>query len=253
MRQNAAFFDQLGPGEIITRISADTNVVQEGLSEKIELALSAISTFVAAYVVGFVKYWKLTLIMTSMTPVMVLLMYGLKEYVVKYTKLSLAAHGQGVVVIEEALSSIRTVTGFGTQESLAKEYNKSLDRAQAFGLRAKCIMASGVGALIGIFNLGYALASWMGSKYIINGETNLPAVFTILLVLMLGSFALGKAVQHIQAFVEAAGAASAIYATVDRVPPWGEHTKQGKVMEKVEGHIELRNVSSSHLHLAKSE
>ena len=243
LRQNAAFFDKLGSGEIITRITADTNVVQEGLSEKIELALSAVSTFIAAYVVGFIKYWKLTLIMTSMTPVLLIVMYGLTELIIKYSKLSFAAHGQGVILIEEALSSIRTVTGFGTQERLAKEYNKSLIRAQAFGMRAKCIGATGIGATICIFNLGYALASWMGSKYIVSGETKLPAVLTILLVLMLGAFALGKAAQHIQAFANAAAAATGIYATIDRIPPFDERSNQGNTLEILEGHIELRNVS----------
>jgi ATP-binding cassette subfamily B (MDR/TAP) protein 1 len=243
LRQNAAYFDKLGPGEITTRITSDTNVVQEGISEKAELAISSLSTFITAYVIGFVKYWKLTLILMSMTPVLFGLMHGLTKVIIKYSKLSMAAHGEGGALVEETLSSIRTVTGFGTQENLAKQYDVCLKRAEVFGLRMKCIAGSGPGVTICIFNLGYALACWLGSKYIVTGETNLPAILTILLVIMLGSFALGKAAQHIQAFANAAAAAAGIYATIDRIPPWNESANQGHTLDVLEGHIEFRNVS----------
>ena len=52
MRQNIGFFDKLGAGEITTRITADTNLVQDGISEKIGLTLAAIATFITAFVIG---------------------------------------------------------------------------------------------------------------------------------------------------------------------------------------------------------
>ena len=52
LRQNMGFFDKLGAGEITTRITADTNLIQDGISEKVSLTLSAIATFVTAFIVG---------------------------------------------------------------------------------------------------------------------------------------------------------------------------------------------------------
>lgn len=52
MRQNIGFFDKIGAGEVTTRITADTNLIQEGLSEKIGLTLTGVSTFVSAFVIG---------------------------------------------------------------------------------------------------------------------------------------------------------------------------------------------------------
>ncbi|GIZ42209.1 hypothetical protein CKM354_000548700 [Cercospora kikuchii] len=242
LRQNAAYFDKLGPGQIITRITTDTNVIQEGISEKIELALIALSTFLAAYIVGFIKYWKLTLVMTSAIPVLYCAMFGLTKLIIKYSKLSSIAYSQGGVLVEEALSSIKTVTGFGAQEHLAKEYDTHLARAEGYGLRLKSIAGSGPGFTICIFNLGYALASWLGSQYIVKGETSLSAVLTILLVMMLGAFSLSKAAQHTQAFANAVAAATEIYATIDRVPPWNDSPSVGTILENLEGRIELRNI-----------
>ena len=65
LRQNIGFFDKLGAGEVTTRITADTNLIQEGISEKIALTLTSITTFITAFVIGFIKSWKLTLILMS--------------------------------------------------------------------------------------------------------------------------------------------------------------------------------------------
>lgn len=52
MRQNIGFFDKLGAGEITTRITADTNLVQDGISEKVGLTLAAVATFITAFIIG---------------------------------------------------------------------------------------------------------------------------------------------------------------------------------------------------------
>ena len=57
MRQNIAYFDNIGAGEITTRITADTNLIQDGISEKVGLTLTAFSTFLIAFVIAFVKFW----------------------------------------------------------------------------------------------------------------------------------------------------------------------------------------------------
>src|ERR1700712_4750600 len=65
LRQNIGFFDNLGSGEVTTRITADTNSIQDGVSEKLGLTLNAAATFIAAFVIAFIRSWKLTLVLLS--------------------------------------------------------------------------------------------------------------------------------------------------------------------------------------------
>lgn len=58
-RQNIAFFDFLGSGEITTRISSDMNLVQDGIGQKIGLFVTGVSMFVSAVIIGFIRSWKL--------------------------------------------------------------------------------------------------------------------------------------------------------------------------------------------------
>ena len=148
LRQNIGFFDKLGAGEITTRITADTNLVQDGMSEKIALTLTALATFITAFIIGFIKSWKLTLILTSTVVAIVLLMGGMSSFMVKFNKQSLASYALGGTVVEEVISSVRNAVAFGTQDKLAKQYEVHLKEAQKWGLKQKIVLGVMIGGMM---------------------------------------------------------------------------------------------------------
>jgi ATP-binding cassette subfamily B (MDR/TAP) protein 1 len=60
MRQNIAFFDTLGTGEVINRITADLSLVQDGISEKVGFTITGLATFISAFAIGFAMYWSMS-------------------------------------------------------------------------------------------------------------------------------------------------------------------------------------------------
>lgn len=251
LRQNIAFFDQLGAGEITTRITADTNLVQDGLSEKIGLTLTAVATFVTAFVVGFIKYWKLTLILTSTVVAIVVTMGAMGGFIVKFNKESLASYAEGGTVAEEVISSIRNAVAFNTQEKLARQYDVHLTKAEKAGYKMKSLTGSMIGFLMCYVYLNYSLAFWQGSRYLVARDMNLSEVLTIILAIMIGAFALGNVAPNIQAFTTAVAAASKIFATIDRVSPLDPASETGEKLELVDGAIELRNIK--HIYPSRPE
>lgn len=251
LRQNIAYFDNLGAGEITTRITADTNLIQDGISEKVGLTLTAMATFITAFVIAYVKYWKLALICTSTIVCLVLVMGGGSRFIVRFNKQSLESYGVGGSVAEEVLSSIRTATAFGTQERLAQRYERYLKEAEKWGMKLQIILAFMVGAMFGIMYLNYGLGFWMGSRFLVDGEVNVGQVLTILMSILIGSFSLGNVSPHGQAFASAVAAAAKIYSTIDRTSPLDPSSNDGETLEHVEGTIELRNVK--HIYPSRPE
>lgn len=251
LRQNIGFFDKLGSGEITTRITADTNLVQDGISQKVGLTLAAVATFVTAFVIGFVKYWKLTLILSSVTVAIATIMGVSSRWIVKYSKLSLSAYAQGGTVAEEVISSIRNATAFGTQDKLAKQYDVHLREAEKYGSRVKVIIGTMIGCMFCLVYLNYGLAFWQGVRFIVSGETSLGSVITILLAIMIGAFSLGNVAPNIQAFTTCLSAAAKIYDTIDRVSPLDPTSDAGEKLEHVQGAIELRNIK--HIYPSRPE
>ena len=251
LRQNIGFFDKLGAGEITTRITADTNLVQDGLSEKIALTLTALATFVTAFVVAFIKYWKLTLILSSTVFAIVTVTGGGSTFIIKYNKQSLHSYALGGTVAEEVISSIRNATAFGTQDKLARQYDKHLLEAQKWGLKLKTSLSCMIACMMGIIYLNYGLSFWQGSRYLVAGEMTLSDVLTIMLAIMIGAFSLGNVAPNAQAFTTSVAAAAKIYNTIDRVSPIDPMTDTGNKLERVEGTVELKNVK--HIYPSRAE
>ena len=242
LRQNIGFFDNLGAGEITTRITADTNLIQDGISEKVALTLTAVATFIAAFVIGFIKYWKLTLIMTSTVFAIVLVMGSGSRFIVGWSKKSIEAYAEGGSVAEEVISSVRNATAFNTQKKLARQYDTHLTEAEKWGFRHKAILGCMIGGMMCIIFLNYGLAFWEGSRLLVAGETTLSHILTILMAIIFGAFSLGNVAPNAQAFTTALAASAKIFNTIDRVSPLDPDSTKGEKIEHVEGAIELRNI-----------
>jgi ATP-binding cassette subfamily B (MDR/TAP) protein 1 len=242
MKQNIGFFDKLGAGEVTTRITADTNLIQEGISEKVGLTLSAVATFVAAFVIGFISFWKLTLILLSTVVALMLCMGTGSRFIVKYSRQNISAYAQGGSIAEEVISSVRNAIAFGTQDRLAKQYDTHLIRAETFGFKLKSTLGVMVAGMMTILYLNYGLAFWMGSRFLVSGEVQLSKVLIVMMSVMIGAFNLGNVAPNIQAFTTALGAAAKIYSTIDRQSPIDPSSEEGARHEHVVGTIRLENI-----------
>ncbi|KKA28090.1 hypothetical protein TD95_003615 [Thielaviopsis punctulata] len=242
MRQNIGYFDKLGAGEVTTRITADTNLIQEGISEKIGLTLTAFAVFVSAFVIGFIKYWKLTLILFSTVVALVLNMGIGSRFIVKFSKASLDSYAQGGSVAEEVLGSVRNAIAFSTQDRLARKYDTHLATAEKFGWKLKAVLAVMIAGMMLILYLNYGLSFWVGSKFIVDGTVPLSDVLTIMMAIMIGAFNIGNVAPNFQAFTTAVAAAAKIFSTIDRQSPLDSSSDAGARLDSIEGTITLEDI-----------
>jgi ATP-binding cassette, subfamily B (MDR/TAP), member 1 len=251
MRQNIAFFDKLGSGEVTTRITADTNLVQDGISEKVALTLTASATFVTAFVVGYVKSWKLTLILTATCLAITVIVIAGSKLILEYNNQSLESYALGGTIAEEAISSVRNIAAFGTQVKFARLYDRHLAEAEKHGYRSKFAFAIMVGLIMLVIYLNYGLAFWMGSRFLVKGETSLSSILTIIMSIVIGAFALGNVAPNAQAFTTAISAAAKIFNTIDRVSPIDATSNTGSRLPNVKGTIELKHIK--HIYPSRPE
>ncbi|KJK76279.1 Leptomycin B resistance protein [Metarhizium anisopliae BRIP 53293] len=242
IRQNIAFFDNTGAGEITTHITADMNLIQDGISQKVGLTLAAIATFVSAFVIGFANSWKLTLMLCCTVVAWIITTTLTTRLMVKNTIKSLAAYSEGGNLVEEVLTFIHSTTAFGNQDHLAKKYDAHLAKAEHYGFRARTATGLMIAGLQIVMILGYALAFWQGSKQLIQGELPVSKLLTVLLSVLIGAFALGNAAPNVQAFTTAAAASRKVLATTDRVSPIDPMANSGIILDQVSGHISFQHI-----------
>jgi ATP-binding cassette subfamily B (MDR/TAP) protein 1 len=218
------------------------NLVQDGIGQKMGLFITGTAMFVTALLVGFIRSWKLTLIMLSGTVCMVLVMgFNGKNMKVNQT-LAVDEYATAGTLAEEVLSSARNVTAYGTQKRLQTRYEVFLKKAAAFDFKGKFWLSSMIAGMMGLLNLQYALAFWQGNRFLHAGELGVGNIMTVIMAAMLAGISIGHNLPHIQAFGQATAAANKVFNTIERLSPIDPETEEGEKPETFTGNIEFKNI-----------
>ncbi|KAL6304388.1 P-loop containing nucleoside triphosphate hydrolase protein [Sparassis latifolia] len=242
LRQDIAFFDHVGAGEVATRIQTDTHLVQQGISEKVAICVSFFASFVTGFVLAYVRSWRLALALSSMLPCIAVTGGVMNKFVSRYMKLSLAYVADGGTLAEEVFSTVRTAQAFGTQEVLSDRYNSHILLSRRVDMKAAVFHGCGLAVFFFVVYGGYALAFDFGTTLIDRGEGTAGQVVNVILAILIGSFSLALLAPEMQAITHGMGAAAKLYETIDRVPPIDSQDESGLKPEKCAGEITFENV-----------
>ncbi|ORX89406.1 multidrug resistance protein MDR [Basidiobolus meristosporus CBS 931.73] len=244
LRQEIAWFDGLGAGEITTRITNDTHLIRDGITEKIPHTASYLSTFIAAFVVAFTRNWQLTLVLCCIIPMIAMCIGILSILSTKYAKRALDFYCLCGTLAEEVISSIRNAVAFGQQKKLATMYSKNIANAKRESIKKEIFNAIGMAAMFFITYAAYSLAFYYGGKLILEKKLDAGGMMNVLFAVIIGAFSLGNIGPNVQAFSLAQGAAEKLYAVIHRVPTIDSSSNKGvQPAAKTKGTISFQNVT----------
>jgi ATP-binding cassette subfamily B (MDR/TAP) protein 1 len=241
MHQDMTWFDKADDGSLTTRLASDTQIIQDGISEKFGLMVNCICQFLSGFIVAFVKGWQLAVVLLASVPVMMAAGGVMGHLITKYTLESQDKYAEAGSIVEQCFSSIRTIYSFSLQERFSERYEHKLDKALVSGIKRG--KASGLG--LGVFMLAlfckYGLALWYAPRLMAEGKIDGGTVLVVFFAMMMGSQSLLKLSPHLSAVSSAAGAAFKIFKTIDRVP---EINKQapGFIPQELKGSIHFKHV-----------
>ncbi|KAG0199551.1 Multidrug resistance protein 1 [Mortierella sp. GBA30] len=222
LRQDMSWHDTGRQSEsLTTRLSSDTQLIFDGLADKVGLCLSNFTTFIAGFVIGFWKGWKLSLVLMASVPLIGVTAAFMAKYTVESASMGQGSYSKAGAVAEQAFSSIRTVVAFGGQKRETAAYVKWLNEAYKSGSR---------------------LAFWYGANRVAAQDMSSDQVVNVFLGIIIGAFALGNIGPNLSAFANARGAAYNIFKTIDRVPTINSSSPEGAKPTDLRGHIIVRDV-----------
>ncbi|KAI1723768.1 ABC transporter transmembrane region domain-containing protein [Ditylenchus destructor] len=243
LRQDIAWFDEHSSGQVSSRMFDNLERVREGTGDKVALFLQCIVQFLAGYGIAFYYDWKMTLIMASLSPLMIItgaFMARLLGASVRAESLNYAAAG---AIAEQALSSIRTVVAFNGQEHECSRYDKALNDGKRNGIRRAFYTGVGLGVTFVVLYGAYSLAFWLGTTFIADGRLTVKTVITVFFGVLVGSTALGHAGQHFAVIAIAQGAVVDVYEIIDRAPKNDQRlSKEGIRPPITSAHIRIQNL-----------
>ncbi|TIB68009.1 hypothetical protein E3Q23_04449, partial [Wallemia mellicola] len=246
LRQDIAFFDNIGAGEVATRIETDTHLVQSGISEKYHVLTQSLGTFIAGFIIAFAQQAKIAGVLFLIVPLIATAGAGMNVFTSKYSQNALTYIAESGSLVEEVLSTIRTAKAFGSQVILLKLYDTYLSKARSQGFKTAISSAVGLCIFFFIIYASYALAFVWGVTLLLRNETEVGEIVGVLISTMIGSFSLAIAAPELQAIAKGQAAAAKIFDTIERIPPIDSASEEGLKPSFIAGNITFEDVDFSY-------
>ncbi|XP_073111688.1 ABC transporter B family member 11 isoform X3 [Elaeis guineensis] len=245
--QDIAFFDkEANTGEVVGKISGDTFLIQDAMGEKVGKFIQLVSSFIGGFIVAFLKGWQLSLVMSSVIPLVVLAAAVMAIAITKMAAHAQTAYSVAAATVEQTIGSIRTVASFTGEKQAIKKYNRSLKSAYKASVLEGLAAGFGLGATIAIIICSYGLGVWFGSEMIQRKGYTGGDVINVIFAVVTGSMSLGQASPCSSAFAAGKVAAFKMFDIFNRKPEIDAYDTTGKILDDIIGNIELRDVSFSY-------
>eukprot|EP01113_Clastostelium_recurvatum_P035813 TRINITY_DN5027_c0_g1_i2.p1 TRINITY_DN5027_c0_g1~~TRINITY_DN5027_c0_g1_i2.p1 ORF type:complete len:797 (-),score=180.16 TRINITY_DN5027_c0_g1_i2:7-2397(-) len=240
-RQEVAFFDTTNTGELVNRLASDTQVIQNTLTVNISMGVRYVVQIFGSIVLLFVTSWSLTLIMLGVVPVVAIgaVVYGkrLKTLSKDFQDQLAKSSSTG----GEALGAIRTVRSFAQEVQLQEAYAKEVDLSYLIGSKMALAGASFAGILFLAAQASIAFVILIGARQVLHNQITIGALTSFLMYTISLAVAFAFVSSLFADFMSAVGASERIFELLDRKPTI--NFEAGDVLPKVEGHLELHNVT----------
>ncbi|KAI6671228.1 hypothetical protein NL676_006113 [Syzygium grande] len=243
LRQDVGYFDVhvTSTSEVITSVSNDSLVIQDVLSEKVPNFLMNASMFTGSYFVAFLMLWRLAIVGFPFVVLLVIpgLMYG--RTLMNLARKIRKEYNKAGAVVEQAVSSIRTVYAFVGEDKTIAEYSAALRGSVDLGLRQGLAKGLAIGSNGVVFAI-WSFMSYYGSRMVMYHGAQGGTVFAVGAAIAVGGLALGAGLPNLKYFLEACSAGERIMEMINRVPKIDSDSTEGEILNTVSGEAEFRHV-----------
>ncbi|XP_062456848.1 antigen peptide transporter 2 [Rhea pennata] len=241
VRQELAFFQQVKTADLMSRLSMDVPVMNEVVPSNANIFLRSLVKALGLY--GFMVglSWRLTLLTLLEVP---LTLAARKLYDVRHQVLLqaiLEAKARAGAVVQEAVSSIETVQGFGAEEEETRRYERAQDETRRLKDRRDLERALFVLFQRLLQVAMQVLMLYCGYQQIREGVLTVGSLVSFMLYQ-------GNVGEEVQALVYAhgdllsnVGAASKVFEYLDREPALS--AAGTRAPDVLRGHVAFRDVS----------
>ncbi len=213
-----SFYDERRTGEIMSRVTADTTLVQTVLTNNLLTLVQQVFTLAAVTVIVLITDWRLALLALGVSPLLVVvgLLVGRRT-----RRLSERAQEQLAVsatVLEETLSAVRVVKAFGREGYEVGRYRRAVD--EAFGITVSAARLRSLFEAV-MTTAGFAAVAavlWFGGHEVLAHRLTPGGLISFLFYLMMLIGPLQSLASLYNEFQQALGGATRIFETLDTRP-----------------------------------
>ncbi|KAL5715950.1 ABC-type xenobiotic transporter [Ranunculus cassubicifolius] len=243
LRQEVSYFDLkvAHTSEVVNSVSNDTLVIQDVIGEKVPHFVMSVAMFFGGYITAFALLWRLAIVGLPFSLLLIVpgLMYG--RILMGLARKMKEEYNIAGSVVEQAISSIRTVYSFIGENKTLNNFSRALDGSVKLGLKQGLVKGVAIGSN-GITFAIWAFMSWYSSRLVMHHHGEGGTIFAVGVLITIGGMSLGSALSDIKYLSDAYSAGERIREVIKRVPEIDAYNLEGDILPSVSGEVEFKSI-----------
>lgn len=181
IKKDIGFFDDRKVGDILSRLTSDTQIVQMGLTVNISMFLKSAFTIIGVFIIMFTYSWKNTLIAIGFLFPMFIIM-PLWARLTQFTQVQYQdVKAEASSIANESIGNIKTVKAFSGEEISVGMFEVSNNGVYNIGVNMAKYYASMMFLFQLVFNGGYIGIAYFCAESVREGELTSGQIASYLL------------------------------------------------------------------------
>lgn len=232
LSQDMFYFDQQKTGDLISRLTSDTTILQNALSVNISMLIRSSAQAMGSLIMLFVTSAQLTFFILIIIPPLGILAALFGKKVKAISRQTQDILGAATAVAEEGISGIRTVKAFAQESFEFNRYQNILEKYFVL-TKSKIIEIAKFTTMVSVIGLAAVVfVVWYGGSLVISAQLTVGTLTSFILYLMTLAFSVAMLGGLWTDFMSAIGASGRIFQLLEMRPKIINQNETVKVIDQ---------------------
>ena len=254
MSQEQAYFDNNNSFELVTKVQMQLQQIELGLGDKFGFVIQKIFNVITGFTISFLVNWKLSLIVLTVAPLTLFLIFYFTSVVKNASIISKKAYQKAGGIAEEMLYNIQIIYSFLNLDFETQRFNRNIDEVYKCE-KDKALKAGLSQSIMGLSSyISFSVAIFFGKKIIINNKINnieyglrVGDILIVILSMSTAVWSFRSIAPNLKIIIDAATSSKDYFKLCERRPKiYYSEFPIIKNKDEIVGKIEFKNVYFSY-------
>ncbi|CAN6246852.1 unnamed protein product [Urochloa humidicola] len=229
-------------GAICSQLANDARVVRSLVGERMSLIIQTVSAVLISCIMSLAIAWRLALVMIIVQPLIIISYYAHRVLLRSMSKKSIHAQSECSKLAVEAVTNLRTVTAFSSQDRILRLFEQAQEGPRKESIRQSWFAGLALGTSMSLLRCVWALTFWYGGILMSGHRITSKALFQTFLILISTGRVIADAGSMTTDLAKGADAVTSVFAILDRETEIDPDDPEGYKPEKVKGEVDIREI-----------